>query len=259
MPPSPWPFLDAPGPLAFAHQGGGADHPENTMVAFEHAISLGYRYLETDVHATADGMLVAFHDHHLDRMTDRSGRISDLPWSVVRRARIAGDHPIVLLEDVLGAWPEARVNIDPKHDGAVAPLAAVLARTGSVQRVCVGAFSDRRLRRARRLVGPALCTSLGPLGLARLKIASKGMPAGRLPAPCAQVPVTSRGVTVTDSSLVEAAHDRGMQVHVWTIDDPAEMGRLLDLGVDGIMTDRPATLRKVLEDRGIWVKRRRSV
>ena len=223
------------------------------MAAFEHAVSLGFRYLETDVHATADGVLVAFHDDSLDRMTDRAGMLADLPWETVRQARVAGEHPIPLLEDVLGTWPQARVNVDPKHDRAVGPLVEVVRRTASVGRVCVGAFSDRRLARVRRLLGPALCTSLGPIGVARLKAGGLGLPVGRLPAACVQVPVATRGLVVTDAALVRAAHGRGMQVHVWTIDDAGEMDRLLDLGVDGIMTDRPRLLRQVLERRGAWV------
>jgi glycerophosphoryl diester phosphodiesterase len=222
------------------------------MVAFEHAVSLGYDFLETDVQATVDGVLVAFHDDDLDRMTDHSGRIADLPWSVVRCARVAGLHPIPLLEDLLGTWPDVRVNVDPKHDAAVTPLVEVLRRTGAVERVCVGAFSDRRLARIRQRVGPDLCTSLGPLGVARLKAASRRVPTGRLRAACVQVPVTTRGVTVVDARLVEAAHDRGMQVHAWTIDDASEIKRLLDLGVDGIMTDRPTVLKQVLEDQAMW-------
>jgi glycerophosphoryl diester phosphodiesterase len=252
VPRSPWPFLDHPGPLPFAHQGGAGDHPENTMAAFEHAVSLGYRYLETDVHATADGVLVAFHDDDLDRVTDRGGRIGDLPWAEVERARVAGSHAIPLLEDLLGTWPDARVNIDPKHDAGVGPLVEVLRRTNAVARVCIGAFSDRRLARVRRQLGPDLCTSLGPGGIARLKMAGRRLPTGRLPAACAQVPVRTRGVTVLDARLVAEAHRRGLQVHVWTIDDPQEMTRLLDLGVDGIMTDRPAVLKQVLQERGEW-------
>lgn len=222
------------------------------MVAFEHAVSLGYRFLETDVQVTADGVLVAFHDGNLGRMTDHSGLIADLPWSVVRHALVAGLHPIPLLEDVLGTWPETRVNIDPKQDAAVEPLIDVIRRTAAVARVCVGAFSDRRVARIRQAAGPDLCCSLGPLGVTRLKAASWGLPAGRLPAACVQVPVATRGIVVTDARLVAAAHQRGMQVHVWTIDDACEMGRLLDLGVDGIMTGRPTVLKQVLHDRKMW-------
>ncbi len=245
-------FLDHPGPLAFAHRGGAGDWPENTMPAFEHAVGLDYRYVETDVHVTADGVLVAFHDESLDRVTDRHGLIRELPWSEVQLARVDGREPIPLLEDILGTWPDLRVNIDPKHDTATEPLIESLRRTASVDRVCIGAFSDRRLDRVRAALGPRLCTSLGPRGIARMKATSYGAPFAT-PAPCAQVPVRAKGVTVTDERFVRTAHRLGMQVHVWTIDDPAEMDRLLDLGVDGIMTDRPAVLREVLERRGAWV------
>jgi glycerophosphoryl diester phosphodiesterase len=222
------------------------------MPAFAEAVALGYRYVETDVHVTADGVLVAFHDDALDRVSDRTGRIADLPWSEVRRARVDGREPIPLLEDLLGTWPDLRVNIDPKHDAAVGPLVDVLARTRAVDRVGVGSFSDRRLARLRRLVGPRLCTGVGPAGAARLWAAGRRVPVGPIPAACAQLPVTARGVTLVDARLVAAAHRRGLQVHVWTVDDPAEIDRLLDLGVDGIMTDRPVVLRDVLVARGAW-------
>ncbi len=222
------------------------------MPAFENAVSLGYSYVETDVHITRDGVLVAFHDESLDRVTDSKGRIRDLSWAQVSSARVAGVEPIPRLEDILGTWPGLRVNIDPKHDSAVEALAEALRRTNSVERVCLGAFSDRRLARLRRLVGPELCTSLGPGGIARLRAASMGLPFGKVRAVCAQVPARARGLTLTDRRFVETAHACGLQVHVWTIDDADEMHQLLDLGVDGIMTDRPAILRDVLQSRGQW-------
>ena len=245
-------FLDWPGPIPFAHRGGASEVPENTMPAFEHAVRLGYRYIETDVHVTSDGVLLAFHDDVLDRVTDSPGRVDALPWSVVQQARVDGREPIPLFEDLLGAFPEVRVNIDPKHDGAVPALVDVLKKCNAIERVCIGAFSDRRLARVRGLLGPKVCTSLGPRGIARLRSASYGLPVGRLPAPCAQVPTGAKGVRLVDTRFVREAHERGMQIHVWTIDDRDEMIRLLDLGVDGIMTDRPAVLREVLESRGQW-------
>jgi len=245
-------FLDHPGPIPFAHRGGAGDWPENTMPAFEAAVALGYRYLETDVHVTADGVLCAFHDDRLDRVTDRTGVIAELPWSEVRRAKVGGAEAIPLLEDLLGTWPEARVNIDPKHDSSVDALAAVLSRTGSVERVCIGAFSDRRLARLRALLGPRLCTSLGPKAIARLRAASLAPTRGALPGACVQVPPSYHGAPIVDERFLRAAHRRGMPVHVWTVDEPDEMRRLLDLGVDGIMTDRPAMLKGVLVERGEW-------
>lgn len=252
---APHPYLDWPGPIPFAHRGGAGDWPENTMPAFEGAVALGYRYVETDVHATSDGALLAFHDDVLDRVTDRTGTIAELPWSVVREARVAGREPIPLLEDLLGAWPDLRVNIDPKHDAAVAPLADALRRAGALDRVCVGSVSDARLTRLRRLLGPGLCTALGPRATARLRAAlmAAGRLAGRPSGWCAQVPVNYGRVPLVDARFVATAHAKGLHVHVWTIDDEGEMHRLLDLGVDGIMTDRPAVLRSVLEARGQWV------
>ncbi|HVF31456.1 MAG TPA: glycerophosphodiester phosphodiesterase [Acidimicrobiales bacterium] len=246
-----WAYLDHEGPIPFAHRGGASDCPENTMRAFENAVELGYRYVETDVHTTSDGVLVAFHDDHLDRVTDKRGKICDLDWSVVGKARVAGEG-IPLLEDILTAWPDVMVNIDPKHDESVAPLVEVLDRCKAHDRVCVAAFSDRRLARFRALTGGRVCTAIGPRDIARLRAGSFGIPCGSFAAACTQVPIRHGRWLVTDPRYVAAAHKAGLPVHVWTIDDPAEMERLLDMGVDGIMTDRPAVLKDVLGRRGLW-------
>jgi len=250
-----YPFLDWPAPLPFAHQGAHSpDGPgENTMAAFEAAVAQGYRYLETDTHATTDGVLVAFHDDHLDRLTDRTGAIGELAYAEVEAARVRDGDGIPLLEDLLTAWPDVRVNIDPKHDAAVEPLIELIERTGTVDRVCIGAFSDRRLARMRAGLGTRLCTSMGPRQVARLVAATQGIPAGSFSAACVQVPVKRGPVPLVTERFVATAHDRDLQVHVWTIDDPAEMHRLLDMGVDGIMTDRTDLLKAVLQERDAWV------
>ena len=223
------------------------------MAAFEAAVALGFRYLETDAHATSDGVLVAFHDDHLDRLTGGTGVLGDLPYDAVREALVRGRDQIPLLEDLLTAWPDVRINIDPKHDAAVEPLIDLVERTGTVDRVCVGAFSDRRLARVRDRLGPAVCTSMGPRQVARFLAASRGLPAGAFSAACLQVPVRRGPVPLVTERVVAAAHDRGLQVHVWTVDDPDEMRDLLDLGVDGIMTDRADVLKAVLQERDEWV------
>jgi glycerophosphoryl diester phosphodiesterase len=246
------PFLDHPGPLPFAHRGGALAAPENSMAAFEEAVALGFRYLETDVHVTADGVLVAFHDDMLDRVTDRVGAIASLRWAEVRRARIDGIGEIPRFEDLLGSWDQVRINVDPKSDAAVVPLVEALQRTGAVDRVCVGSFSDRRIASIAERLGPRLCIGMGPRAVARLRAASVGARLGRIPGHCAQVPTAAGGVSIVTRRFVESAHALGKVVHVWTVDDPDEMHRLLDLGVDGLMTDRPAVLRAVLEDRGVW-------
>jgi glycerophosphoryl diester phosphodiesterase len=253
-----WRYLDWPGPIALAHRGGAEDWPENTMRAFAGAVSLGYRYVETDVHATADGVLLAFHDDRLDRVSDRTGVIAELPWKQVRAARIAGES-IPLLEDLLGTWPDLRVNIDIKHENAIERLVEALRRTGAEDRVCVGSFSQSRLMRFRRQTAGHVCTSLGPVEVAALRAASygPGLASGRLPlaGAAAQVP-TRAHIPLVDQRFVATAHRRGLQVHVWTINDEREMDRLLDLDVDGLITDRPALLRDVLVRRGQWVETR---
>ncbi|MCF3963609.1 glycerophosphodiester phosphodiesterase [Streptomyces fuscigenes] len=247
------PYLDRPGPLAFAHRGGAADGVENTAAAFRRAWELGYRYFETDVHTTADGRLVALHDDTLDRVTDARGRIRDLTWAEASRARVAGQEPPSLFEDLLAEFPGARWNVDMKAPSALPPLLDLLRATGSWDRVCVGSFSEARVARAARLAGPRLATSYGVRGVLGLRLRSLGVPAPvRAGAVCAQVPVEQAGLRVVDRRFVDVAHARGLQVHVWTINDPERMDALLDLGVDGIMTDHLETLRAVFEARGVW-------
>ncbi|MET8639404.1 glycerophosphodiester phosphodiesterase [Streptomyces sp. NPDC004096] len=247
------PYLDHPGPIPFAHRGGAADGLENTRAQFRRAVEAGYRYIETDVHATADGKLVAFHDATLDRVTDGAGRIADLPWQDVRQARVAGSEPVPLFEDLLEEFPDVRWNVDIKAEPALRPLLDLIERTDCWDRICVGSFSESRVVRAQRLAGPRLATSYGTRGVLGLRLRSWGIPAGlRRSAIAAQVPESQSGIPVVDRRFVRAAHARGLQVHVWTINEPDRMHRLLDLGVDGIMTDHIDTLRRVLEDRGTW-------
>jgi len=284
----PTAFLDHPRPLAFAHRGGAAHAPENSWRAFEQAVGLGYEYLETDAQATADGVLLAFHDRTLDRVTGQPGRISRLAFKQIAGARIGGTEPIPVMEDLLAAWPDARFNIDVKDTPAIAPLAAVLRRTSAWDRVCVSSFSASRLRATRRALDRPVCMAASPLGTAMVRFAGPPAPRGsrgpqrqrsspqpaagpmaasarrpgavatRLPRPlaerlagsgvrCVQVPVP-----VATPSFIGRAHQLGLQVHVWTVNDRPTMEALLDLGVDGIMTDDTVALRDVLVSRGQW-------
>ncbi|RBY98086.1 glycerophosphodiester phosphodiesterase [Blastococcus sp. TF02-8] len=241
-----------------AHRGGAIEHLENTMPAFQACVDMGYQYLETDVQVTADGVLVAFHDAGLERVTGQSGRIDALPWAQVSEARIGGREPIVRLEDLLAAWPDVRFNLDIKAAGVLAPLVRLVRRMQVADRICLGSFSDARIAAARRLFGPAVCTSLGPRGVAALRLSSYSPRAAglvRIQAGCAQVPLQLGGRALVDERFIAAAHARGLQVHVWTVDDPVEAEAMLDLGVDGIMTDRPGMLRELLVKRGQWTGR----
>ncbi len=254
--PAKFPFLEFEGVLAFAHRGGTSAHPENTLPAFQHAIDLGFHYLETDVHATRDGVLLAFHDEELDRVTNMTGRICEMDYADVAKARIDGKEPIPLFAELLSSWPDVRINIDPKLDNAAVPLVKVLKETNALDRVCVTSFSDKRTAGIRAELGSGLCTGVGPLGTSRMRFSSLSGPFagiwGRFAEGCLQIPTHQFGIRLIDRRLVDHAHERCLQVHVWTIDDAAEMARLLDLGVDGLMTDRPEVLKSVLQERGVW-------
>lgn len=251
--PAKYAYLEHDGILAFAHRGGAIDYPENTMAAFQAAVDMGYRYIETDAYATRDGVLLSFHDDRLDRVTNQTGAIEALDYATVKTALIDGQEPIPLMEDLLGSFPDTRFNIDPKHGASVGPLIEAIKRTNAIDRVGIGSFSDRRLRQMRDGLGPKLCTSMGPWATSRMRFSAWGLPMGRFDKfGCMQIPPVQFGITLANESLIEACHRRNLQVHIWTIDDPAEMNRLIDLGVDGLMTDKPGILRQVLEERGLW-------
>lgn len=245
--------------LAFAHRGG-AFHPEidgleNTVLAFQHATALGYTYLETDVHLTADGVLLAFHDEILDRVTDGRGAIRDLTLADVRRTRIGGREEIPTLEQLLDAFPEARFNIDIKADGAVGPLAHLVRERDLWDRVLIGSFSRSRIRRFRRLTDGRVPTAADPWQVLAFRLSPTAAVARRLAGPgfvAFQVPHRKGLLTVVTPGFVRRAHAAGVQVHVWTVDDPAEMIELLDRGVDGLFTDRTDLLKDVLQGRGQW-------
>jgi glycerophosphoryl diester phosphodiesterase len=244
-------YLDHPRPLAFAHRGGAGDFPENSWKAFEHAVRLGYAYLETDARATADGYVIAFHDRTLDRVTDATGRIAELTAAQVAAARISGTEPIPVLADLIMAWPDVRFNVDVKDEPVIGPLVDVLRATNSWDRVCLTSFSGSRLDATRRLLPRPVCSATSPAGIGAIRA---GLPVKTLAARftarsvrCAQIPYS-----MATSRFLARAHAAGLQVHAWTVNDPAVMGRLLDLGVDGIMTDETAKLRDVLISRGQW-------
>ncbi|KAA9166353.1 glycerophosphodiester phosphodiesterase [Amycolatopsis acidicola] len=252
------PYLSGPFPRAFAHRGWHVDEldgMENSLSSFRRAVAEGYQYLETDVHATSDGVVVVHHDARLDRTTDKVGLIGKQTWRTVSQAKIDGREPLARLEDLLEELPEARFNVDVKSARAVAPFVDVIERMGAHDRVAAASFSDARLARLRRLAGPKLLTAMGPRSVAvlwgngwtpllRLDFLHRGA--------MAQVPVDQGRLTVVTSSFVRAAERAGVEVHTWTINDQAEMRRLLDLGVHGIVTDRPDLLRDVLKERGAW-------
>ncbi len=258
------PYLDGPFPRAYAHRGwhvGELAGCENTMAAFRRAVDEGFGYLELDAHATADGVAVIHHDATLDRTTDGHGLIGSLPAAAVAELRVRGREPIPRLDAVLTELPHTRVTIELKSDAAVVPVLEVLERTDSWHRVCLGGFRERWLGRARAAAGAKLMTSMGQASAIALRsrawLDALPGPLRRLPAPpvhgrLAQLPHRLGALTVVDDGVLRAAHATDREVHVWTVDDPDEMTELLDMGVDGLLSDRPDVLRDVLRKRDQW-------
>jgi glycerophosphoryl diester phosphodiesterase len=222
--------------------------------------------VETDVHVTRDGVVVAFHDARLDRITDAAGAIETLDSATVQSADAGYSFTpdggrsfpfrgrgvrVPRLEELLVRWPPARLNVDPKSDAVVEPLVELLDRHDAWHRVCVGSFSDSRLRTVRALARGRACTSMGPRAVARARASSVAGFIPRLGADCVQVPPRAGRIPIVTPRFVRAAHRSGLPAHVWTVNDEATMRRLLDMGVDGVMTDQLRLLRDVFESRGL--------
>lgn len=258
-----YPYLDSPAgpsgrprPLAFSHRGFAPEGGENTLASFGRAVDLGFGYLEIDVRASRDGVVMVFHDEELHRVTGTPGLVSARTAEELGGLQVGGGGGIPTLEDVLRRWPGLRLNIDVKSDDCVQPFADLVNRMAVHDRVLLASFSDRRRRRVLRLLDAPTASSAGMAVNALLKLLA---PSG-LAAPLAriagvqalQVPETYRGVRVVTGRFVEACHAAGLQVHVWTINDREDMDRLLDLGVDGLVSDAADVLAACMTARSAW-------
>jgi glycerophosphoryl diester phosphodiesterase len=248
-----------------AHRGFSLAGLENSLAAFRSAVELGYFHLETDVHTTSDGELLLFHDRTLDRVTDGHGRIHDLTADEVREVRIGGTEPVPTFDELVEAFPNARFNLDVKDWHSVPSVVAAIERHQVHDRVLIASFSDRRRRAVLRQLSRRTASSAGTLANALFLVLGPLLSARRAGAPvravlrlvlrdvdALQVPLRYRAIPVVTPGYVRRAHELGLYVHVWTINDPAQMHRLLDLGVDGIVSDRADLLKEVLQERGQW-------
>lgn len=247
-------YGDHTGPLAIAHRGGMGLAPENTLAAFARATALGLTYLETDVHTTRDGHLVCFHDATLKRVTGHPGRVGDLDLADIRRLRVGGTDQVPTLAEAMAAFPAACFAVDVKDEASIGAMARLLhAHPGWASRMLVAGAWNRWLRRLQDDV-PGITTALGWRSLTALVACSRGglRPVGVSRGAFAHVPIRLGRLPVHSERVIARAHELGIRVVVWTVDDPTAMRTLLDAGVDGIITDRPDVLREVLIGRGEW-------
>jgi glycerophosphoryl diester phosphodiesterase len=225
-----------------AHRGLAVEAPENTLLAFVKALATGVEYLETDVHASADGVAIVSHDGDLSRLTGRDVRVGQLTAAELARIDLGAGQGYATLAEALEAFPDARFNIDIKDPAAAAPAAAAILAANAVDRVLITSFSGgRRLAAVRDL--PGVATSISSFGVlvtvlaARLGISSLVRRAMR-DVQAIQIPQRVIGIATTSPRVIAAVHGAGKEIHIWTVNDPAIMRTLFDRGVDGIVTDR---------------------
>jgi glycerophosphoryl diester phosphodiesterase len=254
--PDPVRFFDGAPPRVIAHRGLALHVAENTLDAFDAALRAGADIVETDVHASVDGVSVICHDDDLSRIAGLERPVEQLDWSELRELALTGGGRLATLDDALATFPDARFNIDVKTDAALLPALAAIRRAEATGRVLITSFGQRRRRTGVRAL-PGVATSASTPGVVlcligvRLRLgvlvrwALRGVDA-------VQVPRRRGAITVISPAFVRAVHDAEREVHVWTIDDPDEMRELLQLGIDGIVTNRCDLLRAIVDgpDRG---------
>jgi|TARA_B100001105_G_scaffold144862_1_gene116099 glycerophosphoryl diester phosphodiesterase len=273
------PFFQGYKFFGFVHRGGDEKKTENTLEAFQYSSDLGFVFMETDVQSTSDGRVVIFHDADLKRIAGIDKKIKDLTFDEVTNIDLINGGKIPSLEETLFSFPNLRFNIDIKTNSAVEESIKIIKSQEALTRVCLASFSNKRIRRIRKLAGSQSCTSMSQLEVvnAIFHVLAENLGSGinlrrkmrgdeayfkskwmRTTIPfngipdCAQVPVGQWGIPIVTQSFIRIMNLLGKFVHVWTIDEPEEMNRLIDLGVDGLMTDKPSILKSTLIDRGLF-------
>ena len=238
--------------LAFAHRGGNDFAPENSYKSFKNAVDMGYRYLETDVHLTKDGYLIAFHDNSLDRVTNKTGLIKDLNLREVKEAKIDGSEEIPLLSELLDSFSNCFFNSDCKVDETVNPLIRLIKSRSIVERVCIGSFSQKRIDFIRKNLGKSVNTSMGPKEILLAKALSFVSANHCYKSTYASLPIKRYGIRLLNKSYIDYLKANNQKIIAWTINNEDEMRMLIKRGVDGIMTDKISLLKKVLIEENLW-------
>jgi glycerophosphoryl diester phosphodiesterase len=239
------PYLDVPGVAISAHRGGSIEAPENTIESFEYSIELGSSYIETDVQLSSNGIPYIFHDDDLKRLFGKNIIFNSLHSDDIDELILFDKYKIPTLESTLQKFPDTLFQIDVKTDEVVLPTMEVIKKTNSTDKVCIASFSSKRLKQVHKLY-PEICLSMGPFEVMKLLLASFGLYRNKVPGNCLQIPIYQYGIKLVTKRFINYIHSIGLKIHVWTINDEDTMQKLIDLGVDGIITDRPKALKDLL-------------
>jgi len=239
------PYLNQAGVAISAHRGGSEEAPENTLESFRYAIEVGSAYIETDVQLSADGIPYIFHDDDLSRLLNMDVTFNSLHSNQIEELKLFGSYQIPKLETALTQFPNALFQIDLKTDEVALPAMKVIESLNAFDRICIASFSSNRLQKVRKEF-PETCFSMGPKEIFKLLLSSFGLYNKKVFGDCLQVPIYHYGIKLVTRRFVKYVQSIGLKIHVWTINDVKTMEKLIDLDVDGIITDRPKLLKEVL-------------
>ena len=239
-------YLNYSGLAVLAHRGGSIESFENTLASFAYAQSIGCKYIETDVQVSSDGVPYIFHDESLKRICGIDNIFNSISSEEIDRLRIFDDHPIPKLDTALKQFPDLFFQIDLKTDLVAIPALEIIKKNNAENRVCIASFNSNRLKQVSENYS-AMCLSMGPKEVAKLLLASFGLYKGYIPGDCLQVPIYSHGIKVVTKRFIKFVQSKNLKIMVWTINDEKTLKKLIDLGVDGIITDKPKLLTDLIE------------
>ena len=239
------PYLKTPGVAISAHRGGSMEAPENTLESFKYSLELGCAYIETDVQLSSDGIPYIFHDDDLSRLLGKDVAFNSLHSSEIQNLKLFESFDIPTLETALTTFPDALFQIDLKTDEVAIPAMKIIETLEAFDRVCIASFSSKRLALINEMY-PHVCLSMGPKEILKLLLASYGLYKKKVPGNCLQVPIYQYGIKLVTKRFIQYVQNIGLKIHVWTINDKNQMQQLINLGVDGIITDRPKALKDLL-------------
>jgi len=239
------PYLNEPGVSISAHRGGSIEAPENTLESFRYAVDIGSAYIETDVQLSADGIPFIFHDDDLKRLLGKDIIFNSLHSDEINQLRLFESYQIPTLNEALKKFPNTSFQIDVKTDEVALPAIQVIKDLDASRRVCIASFSSKRLKLVKENF-PEVCLSMGPKEILKLLLSSFGLYKKTIQGDCLQIPIYQYGIKLVTKRFVKFIQSLGLKIHVWTINDEDTMQKLINLGVDGIITDRPKLLKDVL-------------
>ena len=241
-------YLNYSGVAVLAHRGGSIESFENTIESFYYSQSLGCKFIETDVQISSDGIPYIFHDETLKRLTGISKKFSSLDSNEIDRLRIFKSHKIPRLDETLQTFPDMCFQIDVKTDEVAMPALEVIHKCRAEDRVCIASFNSSRLSKVNNKY-PEICLSMGPNEVGKMLLSSFGLYKKTIMGDCLQVPMYYYGIKVVTKRFIDFIHSKGLKICVWTINDEKTFRKLIEMKVDGIITDKPKLLYEVLNSK----------